>query len=83
MTNSVYFNGFYELSNEETMNVDGGGLFNEICKGVTSVFGGAIIKGAVSGALKGTTVGSIAGPAGILAGVIGGIVIACCWEIVF
>ena len=78
MTNSLYANGFCELSIEEVMDIDGG-LFDEICKGLTSFFGGAIIKGAVSGAIT----GSAAGPVGTIAGVVGGIVILYVWDKVF
>lgn len=80
MTDLVFNNSnFAEISESDLTIVEGGDLFNDICKGVTSVLGGAVIKGAVSGAIS----GSAAGPVGTVAGIVGGVVIAYAWDKVF
>lgn len=79
MNNSM----FLEMTENEMLYVDGGGLFNEICKGVTSVLGGAVIRGVATTALEGAVGGSVAGPVGTVVGIVGAVAISYLWDRAF
>lgn len=70
---------FLELTASDLLEVDGGGLYNDVCKGVTSVLGGAVVRAAVSGAIG----GSAGGPVGTVVGIVAGVAIAYAWDKAF
>lgn len=67
---------FMELNEKEMLIVDGGGLFNEICKDLTAFFLGSSVAGKVGAAIG----GSVGGPVGAVAGVLVGTAVIYIWD---
>lgn len=79
MNNSLNGNlMFVELNEKEMLLVDGGGLFNEICKDLTAFFVGSSVGAKVGGAIG----GSVGGPVGTVVGVVVGATVIYVWDAV-